>query len=82
MSDVAIYGLNQRQQILADILWTCDTRDTVDRFILGLPSKELQDEAKSIVDLIILSVVEQCYDGSTDNMDEAKGLISKVSRQL
>ena len=53
----------------------------VDRFIEGLPTKKLRDEAKSIVDLMIMAVVEQCYDGINPNMSEAEQVLSKYNRK-
>ena len=75
-----LYGLNKRQMVLADIIWACDTKDRVNKFIAGLPTKALRNEAEAIVDLMVLAVVEQCYDGITDNFDEANQLINKVSK--
>jgi hypothetical protein len=75
-----LYGLNPRQMILADIIWACETKDKVNAFIRSLPTKELRNEAQSIVDLMVLAVVEQCYDGITDNMAEADQLIRKISK--
>ena len=75
-----LYGLNDRQMVLADIIWECSSKPKVDRFIKGLPTEELRNEARAIVDLMVMAVVEQCYDGLTDNFDEAKSVISKISK--
>ena len=77
MVEIQIQGLNKRQQVLADIIWACDSRKQVNEFIRSLPTVQLQDEAKSIVDLMILATIEQCYDG-LGSMDEAAKLINKV----
>lgn len=77
MVEIQIQGLNKRQQVLADIIWACESRKQVNEFIRGLPTVQLQDEAKSIVDLMILATIEQCYDG-LGSMDEAAKLINKV----
>lgn len=77
--EITIAGLNARQQVLADIIWACDTRAQINSFIRSLPTIRLQDEAKNIVELMILATVEQCYDG-LGSMDEAQQLINKVSK--
>ena len=77
--EITIQGLNKRQQVLADIIWACDNRKQVNEFIRSLPTVQLQDEAKTIVDLMIMATIEQCYDG-LGSMDEAGALIRKVSK--
>lgn len=77
--EITIQGLNKRQQVLADIIWACDTRKQINEFIRSLPTVQLQDEARSIVDLMIMATIEQCYDG-LGSMDEASALIRKVSK--
>ena len=78
--EFTIEGLNAQQRVLADIIWACDSKDNVDAFIKGLPTRALRNEAKSIVDLMILAVVEQCYNGINPNMTQAQQLIKKVSK--
>ena len=78
--EFTIEGLNARQRFLADIIWACDTKDRVDAFIRSLPTRELRNEARSIVDLMVMAVVEQCYDGINPNMSQAQQLINKVSK--
>lgn len=77
--EITIEGLNARQRVLADIIWACNTRAQINTFIKSLPTVDLQDEAKAIVELMILATVEQCYDG-LGSMDEASQLINKVSK--
>lgn len=77
--EITIQGLNKRQQVLADIIWACETRKEINTFIRSLPTVQLQDEAKSIVDLMIMATIEQAYDG-LGSLDEAQSLINKVSR--
>ena len=78
--EFTIDGLNAQQRVLADIIWECKDRDAVNKFVASLPTKALRNEAKSIVDLMILAVVEQCYDGISPNMSEAQQLIKKVAK--
>lgn len=79
--EFTIEGLNARQRFLADIIWACDTKDRVDAFIKALPTKALRTEAKSIVELMILAVVEQCYDGISPNMDQAEQVLQKYNNK-
>ena len=75
--EITIDGLNARQQVLADIIWSFQDRKDINAFIRSLPTVDLQDEAKAIVELMILAAVEQCYDG-LGSMDAAEQLINKV----
>jgi hypothetical protein len=77
--EITIEGLNARQRVLADIIWACETRKQINEFIRSLPTVQLQDEARAIVDLMIMATVEQCYDGLSP-MNEAQSLIRKVSK--
>jgi hypothetical protein len=75
--EITIDGLNARQRVLADIIWSFQDRKDINAFIRSLPTVDLQDEAKAIVELMILAAVEQCYDG-LGSMDAAEQLINKV----
>ena len=80
MVEFELHGLNSRQMVLADIIWACNDKSNVDAFIKSLPTKALRNEAEAIVDLMVMAVCEQCYDGITDNFDEANALIRKVAK--
>ncbi len=79
--EFTIEGLNARQRFLADIIWACETKDKVEAFIQALPTKALRNEARSIVDLMIMAVVEQCYDGISPNMDQAEQVLQKYNKK-
>jgi hypothetical protein len=79
MIEITIDGLNARQRVLADIIWACDTRAQINTFIRSLPTVELQDEARTIVDMMIMATIEQAYDG-LGSLDEANELINKVAK--
>ena len=49
--EITIDGLNNRQRVLADIIWAFDDRKDIDRFIKTLPTQELRNEANGIVEL-------------------------------
>lgn len=79
MIDIEIEGLNHRQQILADMIWACDSRADINRLMDFLPTKELKDEAVVIIDLMLMATIEACVDGQ-GSMDEAQELINRVSK--
>jgi hypothetical protein len=78
MIEITIDGLNERQRVLADIIWAFEDRKGINAFIRSLPTVQLQDEAKAIVELMILAAVEQCYDG-VGTMDAAQSVLSKYN---
>ena len=80
MIEFTIEGLTPRQMILADIIWACEDKPEVDRFINSLPTQAFRNEAKSIVDLMKMAAVEQCYDGIAEPFD-AKALLDKISKR-
>ena len=77
--EFTIEGLNAKQRVLADIIWSCQTADAVRGFIRSLPTRAQRAEAESIVELMKMAVVEQCYDG-LGSMDEAKKVLDKVRK--
>jgi hypothetical protein len=79
MIEITIDGLNARQRVLADMIWSCDSKADIERLIKCLPTQEMKDEARSIVDLMLMATIEQCYDG-LGSMDEAQQLINKVNK--
>ena len=76
MIEFTIEGLNERQRHLADIIWACDTQADVQKFIKTLPTYALRDEANSIVELMKMAAVEQCYDGIGE-LIEAKDVLNQ-----
>ena len=72
--------LTPRQMVLADIIWAFEDFTDVQKFIKTLPTGELRDEAYSIVELIKMAAIEQCYDGITEPFD-AKALLDKISKR-
>jgi hypothetical protein len=76
MSDITLEGLTQRQWAMADILWHCDTKEDVKRFIAGLPTQELKAEALSVHELMCQAVQEQ----NMTDFDQAKDLLDKFTK--
>ena len=75
--EFTIEGLNAHQRVLADIIWSCNTAEAVKGFIRSLPTRAQRQEAESIVDLMKLAVVEQCYDGINPDMSEADSVLNQ-----
>ena len=80
MIEFTLEGLTPRQMVLADIIWACEDKPEVDRFIKALPTQAFRNEAKSIVDLMKMAAVEQCYDGIREPFD-ARALLDKISKR-
>jgi hypothetical protein len=78
--EFTIEGLNERQRCLADIIWACKDFAGVQKFIKTLPTHALRDEAYSIVELMKMAAIEQCYDGIEEPFD-AKVLLDKISKR-
>jgi hypothetical protein len=80
MLEITIDGLSPRQRILADLIWACDSKADIDSFIQFLPTQEMKDEARVIIDLMLMATIEQCYDGISP-MDEAKEVLDKIAKR-
>ena len=81
MVELELYGLTDRQQFLADILWQLEEYDDVQAFIATLPDREAC-ECESIIEMMKLALVEQYAEGMADEvpMTEAQKLIDKVRK--
>jgi hypothetical protein len=79
--EFTLEGLTPRQMMLADMIWACENQDNVNRFIKGLPTRALRNEAKTIVDLMVMAVVEQCYDGIGQDFTEADQVLQKYNKK-
>ena len=77
MIEITLEGLNARQKVLADMIWACDSKADVDNFIMALGTTALRREAETIVEMLLMATIEQCYDG-IGSLDEAQQLINKV----
>jgi len=79
MIEFQLYGLNSRQQTLADIMWSLAEWEDVERFIASLPQREAA-EAEAIIEMMRMAVVEQCYEDAVDEFPEADAVINKARR--
>ena len=76
MFEITLNGLNKRQQVLADILWSLEEWDDVERFINSLPKRE-RAECEGIVEMMRLELVEGYRrEMGIDNTPEADRVIS------
>ena len=78
MVEFELQGLNARQQVLADIMWQLEEYEQVQAFIATLPDREAC-EAESIIEMMKMAVVEQCYAG-IQKLDAAKSVIDKARK--
>ena len=57
MAEIKLEGLNARQRVLADIMWSIEEWTDVERFIATLPKRE-KAECRGIVDMMKMELVE------------------------
>lgn len=76
--EFTLEGLTPKQMVLADMIWECQTGEQVKAFVRNLPTPALRKEANTIVELMKMAVVEQCYDGISP-MSEAEQVLRKYN---
>jgi hypothetical protein len=76
MNDLELHGLNARQQVLADIMWSLEEFDQVQAFIKTLPRRE-KIECEGIIEMMKMAIVEQCRTG-VENTKEADKIIKQI----
>jgi hypothetical protein len=80
MNEIKIDGLNQRQRVLADIMWSIEEWSDVERFIATLPNRE-RIECEGIVEMMKMELIESYRkDQEVENTVEADQLIDKIRR--
>jgi len=80
MSEIRLEGLNRRQQVLADIMWSIEEWDDVERFVATLPTRE-RIECEGIVEMMRLELVESYRaDMKIEDTTEATQLIDKIRK--
>ena len=80
MPEIQLDGLNQRQQVLADIMWAIEEWSDVERFIATLPNRE-RIECEGIVEMMKKELVESYRkDLDVEKTSEASKLIDKIRR--
>jgi hypothetical protein len=80
MIEFTLEGLNKRQQVLADIMWSLEEYDDVDRFIRSLPTREAA-ECRSIIEMMKMALVEQVAPQvkGSQSLKEAQQVLSKYN---
>jgi len=77
MEEIVLTGLNKRQRVLADIMWSIEEWDDVERFIATLPKRE-KIECEGIVEMMKMELVEGYRKGmGLENTQEANVVIDK-----
>lgn len=70
---ITVEGFTAKQRVLADIMWTMDSKDSVDNFIRTLHPKD-QREARTVLEMIILAFTDE-----VESVDEAQALLLKYN---
>lgn len=77
MPEITLRGLNKRQQVLADIMWSIEEWTDIEKFIDALPARE-QAEAQGIIEMMRMELVESYRkEMGINNTPEADRVISK-----
>jgi hypothetical protein len=80
MPEIRLEGLNRRQQVLADIMWSIEEWSDVERFVATLPTRE-RIECEGIVEMMRLELVESYRKGmKIEGTVEATQLIDKIRK--
>ena len=66
MEEIVLTGLNKRQRVLADIMWSIEEWDDVERFIATLPKRE-RIECEGIVEMMKMELVEAYRAGMAED---------------
>lgn len=78
MVEITLNGLNKRQKVLADILWSFEEWTDCERFINALPKRE-RAEAEGIVEMMRMECVESYRrEMGITNTPEADQVIAKM----
>jgi hypothetical protein len=80
MAEINLDGLNSRQRVLADIMWSIEEWDDVERFVATLPTRE-RIECEGIVEMMRLELVESYRAGmNIEDTAEATRLIDNIRK--
>ena len=70
---ITIDGFTAKQRVLADIMWSMDSKDRVNMFIDTLLPQD-QREARTVLEMIILAFTDE-----VESVDEARVLLQKYN---
>ena len=82
--EIKLEGLNARQKVLADIMWSIEEWTDVEKFVKTLPKRE-KIECEGILEMMKMEVVESyrkgmAEDGMLPDNLEAKRVIDKIRK--
>ena len=82
--EIKLTGLNTRQRVLADIMWSIEEWTDVEKFVKTLPARE-RNECNSILEMMKMELVESyrksmAEDGVLPDYLEAKRVIDKIRK--
>ena len=64
---ITLEGLTKQQRQIADMIWSCDSQEAVDRLIRNLPP-EYQRDAVTVHQLMIAAVMDEYQEGITEDV--------------
>lgn len=72
---ITLTGLTAQQHQIADMIWSCESQEAVDRLIRNLPPAYQQD-AETVHELMIAAV----FDQHEEIREDVKDLIRSIGR--
>ena len=73
LPSIQIEGLNKKQRLLADLIWSMDSKEQVVAFIRTLPPKDRRD-AQTITEMMILAFLDE-----VESIDEAQSILKEFT---
>lgn len=73
--DIEIHGLTPKQKALCDILWSFDSKESVNRFIATLPVADRKN-CQLLVELMVLAVCDEVTD-----LSDAEHVIDNIAQR-
>jgi hypothetical protein len=70
---ITLEGLSQQQYQIADMLWSCESQEDVQRLLRAMPAEYRQD-AQTIHQLMIAAVMDQ----HTEITEDVKAIIRSI----
>jgi hypothetical protein len=74
MTEPTIAGLTERQKILCDLIWQCNTKEQALEFIRNLPTAADRRDARCLAQIMVYEVLEERI---SDYAESAQAVISR-----
>lgn len=71
---IKLYGLSNRQMLLADVLWSCKNLNQVNSFIRSLPSDRDRKDCETLIELMKQAVL----DATVKECDDAAAALERI----